>query len=35
VLELDDGVERSVEVQRDAVLQIVGGDCRHGDSFGL
>ena len=34
VLELDDLEQAVVEVQRDAVLQVVGGDRGHGESFG-
>jgi len=32
-LKFDNGVQGSIEVQRDAVFQVVGGDCRHNCSF--
>ena len=35
VLEVDDGEQAVVELQRDAVLQVVGGDRRHDRSFGV
>ena len=35
VLELDDGPELALDLEDHAVLQVVGGDCRHGDSFEL